>query len=74
MCTGIDPFFPMRSILLIGGVLISDGQKCVSRVDCNLAAALLSTSGVFVSGNKRNKEEVNFSHFHVPCPCPLDHS
>ena len=62
----------MRSVL--GKVLISDGQTCVSCLDCNLAAALLSTSGVFGSGNKRNKEEVNINHFDVPCPCPLEHS
>ena len=37
-----NPLFAMCSVL--GELLISDGQKCVSRVDCNLAAALLSTS------------------------------
>ena len=70
--TVTDPIFPMRSVL--GGMLISDGQTCASRVDCNLAAALLSISGVFVSGNKRNNEEVYINHFHVPCPCPFERS
>ena len=55
----------MSSIL--DGVLIPDGKRCVSSVDGNLAAAVLSPGGVIVAENKRNKE-VNIYHFHVALP------
>ena len=52
----------MNSIL--GGVLIPDGKRFVSSVDVNLTAVVLFPGGVFVSGNKRNKE-VDINHFHM---------
>ena len=60
MCTGTSPR-PPRSIVL-DGVLIPDRKRCVSSVDGNLAAAVLSPGGVYISGNQRNKE-FDINHF-----------
>ena len=56
------PFPHISSVL--GVVLIPDGKRCVSSADGNLATAVLSPGGVFVSGNKHNKE-ANISQFYV---------
>ena len=52
----------MSSVL--GGVLIPDGTRCVSSANGNLTVAVLSPGGMFVSGNKREKE-VDVNPFHI---------
>ena len=60
-----SPFPPMSIVL--GGVLIPDGTRCVSSVNGNLAAAVLSPGGMFVSGNRRKKEVIlTISIFFLP--------
>ena len=59
----------MSSVL--SEVLILDGERSVSSVGGNFAATVLSPGGVFVSGNKRNKQvdiyplRVSFAHAYV---------
>ena len=50
----------MNSVLR--GVLISHRKRCVPSVYGNLAAKVLSPSGLFIAGNRR-KKEVDINHF-----------
>ena len=48
-------------------VLIPDGKRCVSSVNGNFAAAILSPDGMFVSENKSKKKlMLTTSIFHLP--------
>ena len=62
MCPGTGLLPPMSSVL--GRVLVPNERMCASSVDGTLSAAVRFTGGVFVPGNKRNKE-VDTNHFHV---------
>ena len=56
--------FPLMSRLL-SGVLISGGKRCISIVEGDSAAAVLSPDGMLVPGNE-HRNEVDINHFHVP--------
>ena len=51
----LEPTLSSPTSRVLGRVLIPDGKKCVSSMNGNLTAAVLSSDGTFVSGNKRNK-------------------
>ena len=64
-CTLEPAPFPTMSSTL-GEVLILGDKRCLSSMNGNLAEAALFPGGVFVSGNKRNKEADIIHCRHVP--------